>query len=253
MNNNNNEDHYEEILLTIKKWGMDETEIKVFKLCLLWELIINKEFKDESKYYITKLRKTGDPRKSTLFRYCWKLHRETKGLIPNNEYKLYMLSQIQVFKKLASYRSGKDTGPTIDAQILCGPKAWRRWMYWRNLYYKQVKVQEHSEQTSDAATDGYHFKISEELSNTKNFLEKQANGPVTKDFIAQICSDRTLLRWVAFGKVSPYYILLSPFVKSNYPDTTFDKVNNLKLGIKTNSISDFIENIFKECFNYEFE
>ena len=170
--------------MEIKKWGMDAAEATVFKLCLLWEEVVEKELEGVALTHVTRLRKKGDPRKSTLFKYCWKLFRETKGLIPVNEYKLYMRAQIQVFKNLErDFGKKTDGGPRIDAQVLCGPKAWMRWMYWRNLYRKQTRVEEHVEQVQTEATDGYAYKVSQELAHTKRFMEQQAGGASTKDIM----------------------------------------------------------------------
>lgn len=244
---------WDEVLLEIKKWDMNETESKVFKLCLLWEVMIEKELDGAALKNASKLRKTGDPRKSTLFKYCWKLYRETKGLIPNNEYQLYIRAQLQVFKNLERDFGKKFEGPPrIDAQVLCGPKAWKRWMYWRNLFLKQAKTQDHIENIQSEATDGYAYKVSQELEHTKTFLEKQAEGEITKEFIQQISTDRTLLRWVTFGKVSPYYVILSPWVNEMYEGSSFEKANKLKLGVYVDSANKAVQNHFKEHFGHEF-
>lgn len=242
---------YEESLIEIKKWNMDATEATVFKLCLLWEETVEKELKGIALNHVTKLRKKGDPRKSTLFKYCWKLFRETNGLIPINEYRLYIRAQIQVFKNLErDFGKRKEGEPRIDAQILCGPKAWMRWMYWKNLYLKQTKVDEHAEKVQTEATDGYAYKVGMELAHTKAFMEKQAGGEITKDFIKQICSDRTLLRWVTFGKVSPFYVILSPWVTEAYGNT-FEKANNVKLGVYVESTNEAVKEHFKQHFGQE--
>lgn len=243
---------WDEVLLEIKKWDMDETETKVFKLCLLWEVMVDKELSGELKKNSARLRKSGDPRKSLLFRYCWKLYRETKGLIPNNEYQLYIRAQLQIFKNLEKRLDvNSEKLPRIDPQILCGPKAWKRWMYWRNMYAKQAKTQDHVENIKAEATDGFAYKVGQELAHTKEFLLKQSEGKLTREFIQQISGDRTLLRWVTFGKVSPYYIVLSPWVNSMYEGSSFEKANNLKLGVYVETTNEAVQSHFKEHFGHE--
>jgi hypothetical protein len=45
------------------------------------------------KQKTAKLPLRSDPRKSTLFKYCWKLARETRGLLKVEEYQLYISSK----------------------------------------------------------------------------------------------------------------------------------------------------------------
>lgn len=226
----------------IKKYKMDEIEIKVYKLCLLWEKLVDKEFPKGVK--VTKLRKTGDPRKSILFKYCWKMLRETRGLIEDREYQLYIRSHLQVFKHLP------EATARIDPVILCGEKAWKRWLYWRNLYKAQGKVQEHEEQVKSDASSGFAQKIHAELKRTKEFLKKQAKGPINEDFIKMVIENRSLLRWVTFGKVSPYYVVLSPLVK-NQLEVTFAEHYKIKLGVFESTVNDPIKKHFADLFSNE--
>ena len=51
----------------ILNYEMTPEEAKAFKLALLWEELCQQEFPDERRVSLKK----GDPRKSTLFRYCY--------------------------------------------------------------------------------------------------------------------------------------------------------------------------------------
>ena len=108
----------------ILKYDMSPEEAKAYKLCLLWDSICQKEMPN---YKFSKSKASGDPRKSLLFRYCYKLLKETKGLIGDKDYRLYITAQIHV---LCSITDG-EVHALISPQCLTGDKAWRRWKLWK--------------------------------------------------------------------------------------------------------------------------
>jgi hypothetical protein len=99
----------------IKKWGMSSAEIKAYKLAVIWEDLTQKMFPDVK---LAKLPKRGDPRKGSLFKYCWKLQRELNGIIEEKEYRLYITGNLVILKN----NNGR-----IDPNAICGEKAWKRW------------------------------------------------------------------------------------------------------------------------------
>ena len=56
-------------------------------------------------------------------------------VIPDKEYKLYILAQLHV---LRLQNDGK-VHALIDPFILVGDKAWKRWKLWRKYYIKQLE------------------------------------------------------------------------------------------------------------------
>ena len=107
-------------LEAILHYQMPPLEAKAYKLALLWQDATAKEYPE---YNHIRLRKKGDPRKSLLFKYCYKLARETQGLIPDEQYPLYILAQLHILKHIATDNLHARIGP----EILCGEKAWWRW------------------------------------------------------------------------------------------------------------------------------
>jgi hypothetical protein len=216
----------------IMTYQMTNLEAKAFKLSLLWEALTQKEFPE---YSHTKLRKSGDPRKSILFKYCYKLLKETKGLLEEKEYKNYITSQLHVYKSMVEQYA------RIDPIILCGPKAWKRWKYWSYLYKKQQMIIE----TQDVEIKAIPSNVIREIKATRKFLFDKFDGVPTFEALVENVSDFHV--WIGTGRISPYYVILSPYV-SRLEIQIFP----IELGIYRQSITPEIEKIFKIEFNYEF-
>lgn len=190
-----------EFTMLIEKYKMDERQILVLKLCLLWEKLTQEIFPDHKHCKITK---NGDPRKSHLFRICWKLFKETKNLLNEDEYSLYIRANLELLKNINKVTENV----RIDPQILIGNKAWVRWRMWKEKF-NQVdrKIQIRGAENIHAS----NFQIAQELQRTCNFLETQFKKyPSYEEFLAAK-KDNLIEEWVRLLKISPYYLLLSPF------------------------------------------
>ena len=227
-------------LEVILRFDMTPMEAKAYKLCVLWDTLVRKEFPNE---HYMRLKKKGDPRKSTLFRYCYKLARETKGLIPDPEYKLYITAQIHV---LRLQNDGK-IHALIDPHILVGDKAWRRWKLWKKYYDKQV-VRAYTDEEIELKKKSELVLV--ELRRTKRFLEDQK--ATTLEEIKKKIDDLTFIRWVTVGKVSPYYAILSPLISSALDGNTLEEVFLFDLSVYHRSINEEVEEWFHQEFASEF-
>ena len=97
LNNFENKRENEMIQKTITQYKMDEIESRAYKVSLIW---INRSRKIFPNYQHQRL-KNGDPRKSLLFKICYKLIRETQGGILDEEnYSLYVQAQLEVLKHI---------------------------------------------------------------------------------------------------------------------------------------------------------
>ena len=153
----------------IIKYKMNDLEATAFKLTLLYEELCKKEFPNERH---VKISKDKDPRKTTLFKYCYKLARETKGLFKEKDYKLYILAQLQILR-LA--KEG-NIHALIEPQILVGEKAWKRWKIWKRIYDKKINKIKNSQELGIVTSES---KIKIELKSTLLFLKK--NNCLNKD------------------------------------------------------------------------
>lgn len=218
----------------IFEYQMTPLQAKAYKLGLQWLVLSKKCFPN---YRHTKgYPKKGDPRDCMLFQYCYKAIRETQGLIPDNEYKLYIKAQLDVLKAI-------DIGgrhPSIEPNCLAGDKAWVRWKIWKRQYDKIAK----GSSKEDLGLDVIPFaEITRELDTTKAFLEGRFDGTPKEQHI--MMGHRDMERWIALGKVSGFYAFLSPWVKKYCKGLTVD------LDLYTKSITEEVKEYFNKHFSHE--
>ncbi len=192
-------------LEAILEYEMPEQQAKAYKLCLCWEKICEIELKG---YRYARLPKKGDPRKCLLFQYCFKLARETQGLIPDTEYKLYILAQIRTLK---AYSEG-NVHSLIAPSCLCGPPAWKRWKIWKYKFDKEYKKVALAGTTDDIKAGKSH--IIADLERTKDFLEK--NKIKSGRDLEKAITEKEFFKWVAFSKISPYFVIFYQISKKRW-------------------------------------
>jgi len=209
----------------IIKYKMDDTEAKAFKVALMWQDLCKKEFPNERHLNLSK---SKDPRQTTLFKYCYKLIKETKGLLASDkEYYIYIVAQLQMLKLM---KQG-EIHALIEPQILVGDKAWTRWKMWKKRFDKKLSEMKTAEDLG-LVTSPSQIKI--ELKNTKKFLLKYEFCKITKE---------QMNRWHKNNMISPYYVALSNFAKSMIDD--FDHA------LYQPSITPEVEDFFKKEFEKE--
>lgn len=221
-----------DLLEPITDYQMDELQAKAYKVGLLWQFYSRQMFPNytHDRGYPRK----RDPRKSRLFQFCYKLVRETQGLIPDEEYSLYVKAQLQI---LAHINVG-DGHPMIGPFCLAGDKAWVRWKIWKKKYDVQFK------NTTKAELDLEKTPLKavcEELDKTKAYLFGKFGGqPKEQDIMM---GARDMERWIGLEKVSGYYAVLSPWVKKYCKNITID------LSLFQTTLE--MENYFRQIFDYE--
>lgn len=223
----------------ILKLNMDEMEAKAYKLALIWEDLCNKEFPHDRH---TKLSQKN-PLKCTLFRYCHKLARESIGVIPDSELRLYIMAQLQVLKHM---REG-NVHAMIGPQILTGKQAWPRWKLWKKRYDKRMAQMSNVEElkiTENCA------KIIVALQKNKEFLDKENFR--SYESISKKLTDMSMIRWLTTGRISPYYAILSPWVNQWLNGRKIEDVLMFDLSLYRPSITPQIETKFREIFPEEF-
>jgi hypothetical protein len=216
----------------VVKYKMDEMQTKAYCLCKMWVDLCKKEFPNERH---TKLRKTGDPRRSHLFKCCYKLVRQTKGLIPDEEYKLYITAQLHIMK----LQTDGEVHGLVTPGMLVGDKAWRRWRVWKK-HYELEKIKPKTVEELDVNPS----LVLVELNRTNG------DPPKYERLEAKI-KDLAFIRWVTVGKVSPYYVLLSPFVK-RFCGGEYEEMFLFDFDVYKGNINDEVTAYFEREFDYEF-
>lgn len=199
---------------TVSKYKMDETEKTSYKISFIWYEKSRKYFPNLNQGRIKK----GDPRKSWIFKICYKLVRETAGLLDPENYELYVRAQLEIL-----YLLSKKNFVTVDASILVGEKAWRRWRIWKSRY---DTVMNKPSEVSFVVSPG-RAKAIKGLQDTYDFFKNRLNKIPNLQDLKNFHASNDLFLWVNFGKVSPYYLALSPYcnnimTKENFNRLKFD-------------------------------
>lgn len=225
----------------IIKYNMNPLESKAYKIGLLWEKLCRQELPGER---FTR-HKSGDPRKGSLFRHCYKLARETNGLLEDHEYKLYILAQLHVLKNL---KDSTGIHAMIDCNCLVGDKAWVRWKIWKKQYERQALQPPTADDVEISASES---RVIAELERTRKFLHEQFKGPPSVERYRKLVTDLTLVRWLTLGKMSPYYGLLSPMLKEALGKGV-EEAFMFDFGVYRKSLTPTIEEKFEGLFPEEF-
>jgi len=206
-------------------WKLSEDETKAYKLALLWTKLLNKHLPQTHKRFGFP---KGDPRKTFVFRTCWKLMRETRGILKEENYESYLLAQIFALESI----SKDGIHASITSWNITGEKAWNRWKW-----YKRRLEQD---RPMAILTESY---LRSELKRTKSFFsERFVKLPELGEFSLQ-----NLKEWYSNGDISPIYIMLSPVAKH-----LLDGVYS-KLGFDPKLYEGRIPAVIQDYFHKEFE
>lgn len=190
----------------IFEWNMTRDEAEIYKLAVIYEEEFKKMFDDQpdidkSMFRPNTITKKSDPRKSNVFRYCWKLRRETRGLLEFQDYRHYIRANLTV---LQAHKTN------ISPQMICGDKAWIRWKVWKRIFdRKMAEIASTPPPPSVSTTDP---KLIREIDRTKKYLFERCEGSPTCEKIKEFIDNGFMKIWVMTSKVCPYYVVLSPFV-----------------------------------------
>jgi hypothetical protein len=222
-------------------YEMDNLEAAAYKICLIWIDRSRKIFPD----YQHQGMKRGDPRKSLLFKICYKLVRETQGgILDENDYSLYVRAQLEVLKHIEK-NGGR---PLVDANCLVGDKAWKRWRLWKSKY--DALASKPSEIPQDVGPG--EKKAIEGFKRTKEFIVKTLGAEPPIEKYKEIYLNNNLFRWVNFGKISPYYIAISPYIAKLMKPEDFKRMS-FDPSLYKSCITDSVIQKFQEIFHYEFK
>lgn len=187
----------------VTKYKMLPEHAIAMKLCAIWAKLCYAILPDYQHYRIST---KGDPRKTHLFRYCYKLYRETKNMIKDDDYEYYIRAQLEMMRSIRN----ADINVRIDPMILVGDKAWIRWKMWKRRYDKADKARSISGAEEVHAST---YKVAQELERTRSFLVERFGSNPTLAQISEAKESGDLSHWMTLQKVSPSYILLSPFCR----------------------------------------
>ena len=222
----------------IFEWKMSPPEITAYKMAVLYETEYLKTFAGTGDFNFKEntIPRKGDPRKSFLFKQCWKLCRETRGLLNAEQYQNYIRANLMILKINKS---------RVSSNAICGDKAWIRWKVWERWYAQKLGDKASvAPPPSISTTDP---KIIREIDRTKKFLFEKCDGEPTLNKIQDFLDKGFFKLWIAGGKVSIYYVMLSSYTK-NHIDKLAEICSFDPLVFKQQ-----ITKEVKDYFNYEFK
>ena len=106
------------------QYEMTEEETQAYQLSLLWQKLTVEYFPDMRLRPGNTLRKTGDPRKSALFKAMIRMIRRTRGIVALGDLKFWMHAQLYVCKK-------NDEECYVTPNMCVGGAAERRWKLYK--------------------------------------------------------------------------------------------------------------------------
>ena len=212
-------------LEAIIEYGMDPMEATAYRLALHWLEMSRRIFPDYRHATLNR----GDPRKSLVFKICYKLARETQGVLQEAEYPLYVRAQLEVLRFIAK----KSGNPLIDPNCLVGERAWKRWRLWKKRYDAVPSTPEGQDGRGLAAGA---LKAIDGLEKTKEFLVKALGGGLEEERYRQALLNNNIFRWASLGKISPYYLAMSPIMSRIMSQRDLERLN-------------FQPDVYRECVN----
>lgn len=227
-------------LEAILDYEMDDLEAKAYKISLLW---LDRSRKVFPEYQHTGMKK-GDPRKSLIFKICYKLVRETQGILEDKDYALYVRAQLDVLRHI---NTGKGH-PLIDANCLVGEKAWKRWKLWKRKY---DAITAKPSEIPEAIGPGV-VKAIDGLERTKEFITKNLGANPSLEKYREAYLNKNLFRWANLGKISPYYLVISPHIAAVMQPDDLKRLNFDPSVFKA-CITDQVMQKFQEMFPNEYE
>lgn len=222
----------------IFEWNMTPPEVAAYKLAVLYEEEYSKIFKGEmdgQSFRRNTIPKRGDPRKSNLFRYCWKLRRETRGLLEPEQYRQYIRANLTILKLNKAH---------VEPNGVCGDKAWIRWKVYERWY--KNKLADKNAIAPPPSISSTNPKVIKEIDQTKKFLFEKCDGEVTKEKINKFIKDGFFKFWIMTGKVTNFYVVLSPFLENHKEGLAKSCEFDLTL------VRQRITNEVKDYFRYEY-
>lgn len=229
------------IMPLVQDSNLSAEEILSFKIANIWIELCEKYFPDYNHTHKKGGNLKSNPKKSIVFKMCYKLQRETKGLLEESDYPLYVRAQLEILK----VQSKNNPLILIEPAVLVGDKAWKRWKLWKKKYDSKIKAPVPTQINKSS-----YLKAKESIIRTKKFIEsKLGSSPTIEDYKA---NRDNILNWLNFGSISPYYVVVSPYMNKIFKESDYKKFN-FDLGLYSICINDDVKSTFYQLFKYENE
>jgi len=231
----------ENILLPILKYKMNKEEAAAFRMAVLYLSVAHKVLPN---YKHAKFPKSGDPRKSNLFKCAYKFYRENKEKLSGTQWCDFIQAQLQTLK---NNQDAEGVHARIGPEILYGKSAWPRYEIWKREVNQQGKILSKEQikikpKVEDAIMGLY---------KTKMFFERKKI--INQKYVLEALEGKAFMRWLALGHISPFYAILSPAVLSWVKAKNKDLLDfGVDLSLYSKELIEELTKYFKQEFPYEF-
>ena len=223
-----------------QKTPLTDEESFSFKLAQIWIELSERYFPEYNHTHKKGGNLKSNPKKSIIFKTCYKLQRETKGLVEESDYPLYIRAQLEILK----VQNKNNPLILVEPGCLVGDRAWKRWRLWKKKYDAKVK------QPLKLEPNKHSFlKAKEGIVRTKKFIESKFENPKLEDYQK---NKESLINWLNFGNISPYYAVLSPYMNKVVSEQDYKRLN-FDLKLYSECINEEVESVFASLFKYEYE
>lgn len=212
----------------------DDQEVRALCLYYYWMKHRKKIFPDMVH---SKFNENKDPRESIIFKYCYKLQRETNTTLEEKDYEDYIRAQLIVLK----YFSKKyGTEVNVDANVITGEKAWKRWKSFKSRL-RITKNNSVNQYTSFPSLE----KVNIEFIRTKDFLLKNLKE-INDDNIEKNITN--IVVWFNFRKISPYFIVFNKKINTIFSIEDIKKIFRIDPLLYKERFSDKIRESYEKVF-----
>ena len=183
-----------------EKYNLTPMETLAYQCCIVY---LNLAYKIFPNYRHCKLPISGDVRKASLFKHCFKMCKNLDGKLKKEYYPHFIKAQMDIFKSIF-----KATGvcPIITPSIISGSKSMGRWGFWKYRYelIKNIK-------TENNTVFAEKQLLTNEFVRTNFFMSSESE--TFKDLNSFLENKTKILKFVILKKISPYYVALSPWIQ----------------------------------------
>lgn len=217
----------------VKKYNIiDKQEIRALTLYHHWVVNIKKILPDMRH---GKFNEDKDPRKSNIFRYCYKLQREST--LEEKNYENYIRAQLIILKFLSKKYN---TELVIDVNCICGEKAWKRWKV-----YQARLIKTKNDSVNKYISFPNITKLEKEFNSTFIFLKDKIqilNEENIKNNIENI------VIWFNLRKINPYFIIYNRIINNMYSHEDIRKIFKIDPILYLERTNDRIRQLYFKIF-----
>ena len=227
----------------IFQWNMTQDEATVYKIACLYDREFRRIFPrgvEHNSFKRNTISLRGDPRKSYLFRHCWKLRRETRGLLEAHQFRQYIVANLTIIML---------NDGSVEPNAICGEKAWTRWKFYERMYKKKEAARACEAPPPDVST--VSPKVIKEIDLTKKFLFERCDGEFTEEKLKGFLDNGIMRFWTLTGKISKYYLVLSPLIRKHCDIEEFSDQCSFDPTLFREKISDEVKAYFDHEYRHE--